>query len=58
MTIYLQHVLDFWKARLRELSTILTLVAGAIPAAVGVPAPYSYLILLAAAMQAMVPARP
>jgi hypothetical protein len=53
---HLNHAITFWKARLAEASTILTLISGAIPAAVGVPSPYCWIILLAAAMQAMVPA--
>ena len=55
MKTYLHHAGTFWRARLAELSTILTVVAGAVPAALGVPAPYCWLILAAAAMQAMVP---
>ena len=54
---YFEHWHTFVRARLGEVSTVLTVVAGAIPAAVGVPAPYCWVILFAAAMQAMVPAR-
>jgi len=54
---YLRHAFAYWKDRLAEISTIMTLVAGAIPAAMGVPAPYKWMILIAAAMQAMVPGK-
>jgi len=54
---YFQHWRTFVRARLGEVSTVLTVVAGAIPAAVGMPSPYCWVILIAAAMQAMVPAK-